>query len=182
MKTATFVTSLVFALNANSMSMIDAFQSAQKQNMQKQTLEVQSQRIGNHSFGPISCTNFTGSWKGQCTNSTAEGNTTEPSSMTIVQDRCSSVKVNDENINLGAVTSKQEAGSFLMVQTNTILDWNKDATEINLDLDVLVKITLPQGEKISPRIGGRIYFDNGSLIAELNGAAITTKCVYRQAP
>jgi hypothetical protein len=78
------------------------------------------------------CTNFSGTWKGKCTDT--NGAETEES-MVIEQNSCDSVTINDaQSYNFGGANTDTQTGTWSTNVFTTNLDWNADKTVAKLVL------------------------------------------------
>jgi len=120
-----------------------------------------------------SCTDFSGSWKGQCT---AAGETSE-GALEIKQEGCDSLYSGSDLQQLGSLKTISESGAKFSYGFAAASNWNEGQTEIHYQYGGLVKVdgkadSIPMSGKATMRL------QDGKLAFDIDALGITVSCVY----
>lgn len=171
MRSLLITTAVLFVFSQASAFDLGKFsESVIKSKSEKLTASVQpSSTIGG-------CTDFSGTWQGQCTLSTPEGDETSTESIAIAQTDCSSITMNGEYMGIGGIQSRQDNGYFYANVFHNVVDWDGTAKSLVMNGAGLFKVTVPAGSLAQYSWSGRMSVENGKLKSEISGAGISQKC------
>jgi len=153
---------------------------------QKTALESRIRGSGKESRNvQDTCANFSGDWAGECNASTPEGEKTVKGQFRITQNRCDAITFEDEQGQsrahaLGGVASTQGAVGQYFSSVLVVMDWNKDRTELNSNIELFVKAATPGGARADIKVAGRSYLENGQLKSEMSGSSFKLSCQYNR--
>jgi hypothetical protein len=83
-----------------------------------------------------SCTEFSGTWKGECTEESEEGTEVTEETITIVQDGCNSLEIDKQTYNLGGSKTTTETSKEDIFTYTIFTDWNENKSEVNAVFNV----------------------------------------------
>lgn len=134
-------------------------------------------------FGPDKCTDFAGVWKGTCTQTSPEGDKTSDETVTITQNKCISLQINNQSpMNLGSVRSEATSDTFLWSDAMMFPDWNQEATEVIFKILLMYKMTIPTGQQATLNGGGRMSIQNDKLLVDFAFQDTKSHCEYQKVP
>lgn len=127
--------------------------------------------------GPTSCTNFSGTWTGTCTDS--QGSHAETT--TVVQQNCDYITVDERYFPVGGIVSESSNSATYASSVSYSLYWNSDETVMTMAIGGLFK-TIDVKQAPVDFNGSMAIALNASGQLTVNGSVlgVSTSCTYNK--
>lgn len=135
-------------------------------------------KLQNAPSAQAKCTDFTGTWKGVCVASTGEKENAE---VTIVQEACNYLLVDNQFIAIGGTRSEAHAipleGGDLHSAATTNMTWNQEKSALYYTTHAAVYQT-GVGTIYNDKIAGAVALKGGKLVSYAKATNVQYACEY----
>lgn len=137
-------------------------------------IEKNSTKLRTASAAPLGCTDFSGSWKGTCTDAKSGG---RDSSLEIKQQGCQYINMDKEEYELGALKSRVATGTTASVEAISLF-WSPDQKSLNFKMAYMLAELHRSAVLVSG--GGEIVRSGDQLMVSQETSGLKTSCVYQK--